>query len=211
VLLAASIAAKAGERVFEAGTGAGAALLCLARRVPGISGVGCEIDPALVDLANENFEINGLAGLSCVRGDAARPGFGPVFDHVMANPPWHDATSTQSPDAKRALAHHADGSVMNAWIGGLVGCLRPRGSITLILPAAAFTEAAGCLRASKCGAVQLFPLWPRAGQAAKLVIVAAKLGGRGPDRVLPGLVLHDAAGITAAAEAVLRDGAGLAF
>jgi hypothetical protein len=39
-----------------------------------------------------------------------------------------------------------------------------------------------------------------------LIILAASLNGRGPDRVLPGLILHDAAGITEAAQAILRDG-----
>jgi tRNA1(Val) A37 N6-methylase TrmN6 len=54
------------------------------------------------------------------------------------------------------------------------------------------------------------PLWPRAGQPAKLVIVSARKGAKGPDRILPGLILHDAAGITKAAQAVLREGAALA-
>jgi tRNA1(Val) A37 N6-methylase TrmN6 len=51
----------------------------------------------------------------------------------------------------------------------------------------------------------MLPLWPRAGVAAKRVILQAIKGGRGPDRILPGLVLHEADGsFTAAAEAVLR-------
>ena len=51
----------------------------------------------------------------------------------------------------------------------------------------------------------LFPLWPRSGQPAKMVILSARRGVKSPDRVLPGLVLHDEAGITAEAQAVLRD------
>ena len=43
VLLAAAVAARAGERVLEAGCGAGAGLLCLAARVPGITGLGVEL------------------------------------------------------------------------------------------------------------------------------------------------------------------------
>jgi hypothetical protein len=38
------------------------------------------------------------------------------------------------------------------------------------------------------------------------VIIAARRGAGGPDKVLPGLVLHDGAGITEAAQAILRDG-----
>ena len=44
VLLAASIPARAGARVLEGGSGAGAGLLCLAARVPDISGLGLEVD-----------------------------------------------------------------------------------------------------------------------------------------------------------------------
>ncbi len=209
VLLAAAVPAKPGQRVLEAGCGAGAALLCLGWRVPGVAGVGLEIDPALAGLANENFRDNGLDGFSCIAGDAARPGFGAAFDHVMANPPWHDAAGTNSPDEKRALAHHAGREVLAAWIAGMAGCLKPRGTMSLILPAGSFAEAARLMQAAGCGAVALLPLWPRAGLAAKMVIMSGVRGGAGPDRVLPGLVLHDEAGIAAEADAVLRGGKAL--
>jgi tRNA1(Val) A37 N6-methylase TrmN6 len=57
--------------------------------------------------------------------------------------------------------------------------------------------------------VTLLPLWPRAGEPAKRVILQARRGAKGPDRVLPGLVLHEGAGWSAEAERVLRDGAAL--
>ncbi len=207
VLLAASVPARPGDRVLEAGCGAGAALLCLAHRVPGITGLGIEIDPALANLANENFKNNGLHDICARHGDITAGPFAAPFDHVMANPPWHDAASTISPDAKRALAHHAAPGVLESWIAALAAWLKPRGTITLILPSAAFVEAAACLKAQGCGGVSLLPLWPRAGQAAKQVMIAAIRGAKAPDKILAGLVLHDEAGITQAANAILRDGA----
>ena len=42
-----------------------------------------------------------------------------------------------------------------------------------------------------------------------MVILSATKAGRAPSRILPGLVLHDEQGITAAAQSVLRDGAAL--
>jgi tRNA1(Val) A37 N6-methylase TrmN6 len=152
-----------------------------------------------------------MSAVAAICADIERPGFGAIFDHAMANPPWHDGSSTKSPDAKRALAHHARPALLASWIKGLTACLKPRGSLTLILPAASFGAAAAGLHAQGYGSVQLFPLWPRAGQPAKLVIIAARLGSRAPDRVLPGLVLHDAGGITAAAQAILQDGAATAL
>lgn len=207
VLLAASVPAKPGELVLEAGTGAGAALLCLAARVPGVIGVGIEVDGALARLANENFKLNNLSNIFCLQGDARQMPFDPQkFDHVLANPPWFDEKSTASPDQKRALAHQAGPKLLGEWIASLTTMLRTKGSISMILPAASFAQAAAQLCAQGCGGITLLPLWPRAGLAAKIVIISARKGAKSPDCVLPGLVLHDDAGITAAAQAILRDG-----
>jgi tRNA1(Val) A37 N6-methylase TrmN6 len=206
VLLAAAVPAKCGDHVLEAGCGAGAALLCLAHRVPGITGTGAEIDEALADLANENFKNNGLQNIHAEKSDVTLLSRGPVFDHVMANPPWHNAAGTNSPDPGRALAHHSGPGALQAWTASLVACLKPRGTITLILPAAALAEAAACVAANGGGGISLLPLWPRAGQAARQIIISAALGAKSPAKILPGLVLHDEAGISPAADAILRHG-----
>jgi tRNA1(Val) A37 N6-methylase TrmN6 len=207
VLLAACVPARAGERVLEAGTGAGAALLCLASRVPGLRGVGVERDAALAALAHENFRDNGLDNVFSIQADATRLPFAAAsFHHVLANPPWFQAASTPSPDPQRALAHQAG----TDWIPSLLAALRPKGSITLILPAASLSTACAALRTG-CGGITLLPLWPRAGRAAKMVIIGALKGSRSPDKVLPGLTLHDAEGITQEAQEILREGKEVAF
>jgi len=207
VLLAASLKARAGEIVLEVGTGAGAALLCLGARVPEVRGIGVERDPALVTLANENFNINGLKNFSTVEGDAiALPFAAQSFDHVLANPPWFGADSTASPDARRDLAHRAAPELLAGWIAELTRVVKPKGCVNLILPAASFAQAAPALRAGKCGGITLLPLWPRAGVAAKIVIIMARKASRAEDSVLPGLVLHDANGLTREAQVILRDG-----
>jgi tRNA1(Val) A37 N6-methylase TrmN6 len=210
VLLAATVPARPGERVLEAGTGAGAALLCLAARVPGVAGVGVEIDPALAGLANENFSINGLSGISAMVDDIRKLNAGEKFDHAMANPPWHDASGTASPDAKRALAHQAGDELLADWVGAMAAALQPRGSLTLIIPAATLARAAAALLGAGCRGIGIFPLWPRAGQPAGQIIITGRKGSKSPDRLLSGLILHDESGITVAAQAVLRDGAALA-
>lgn len=205
VLLAAAIPAKPGDAVLEAGTGAGAALLCLAHRVPGLTGLGLEIDPALTALANENFTLNGLKTLSAMTRDAADPP-AETFDHIFANPPWHAEASTTSPDLARARAHHAPATCLDTWVTALSARLKPRGTLTLILPAPALTGAIIALNEQDLGGQTLFPLWPRAAQAAKLFIIAARKGAKSPVKILPGLILHDEAGITAQANSILRDG-----
>jgi len=210
VLLAAAVPAKPGERVLELGTGAGAALLCLAARVPEVKGIGIEIDPELAALANENFKINKLHDISCLNANAERlPFTGNSFDHAFANPPWFSEKVTAPPDAARALAHQAGPGLLSAWVRSAYQVLRPKGTITLILPAAGFATAAAAMRDAPFGGITLAPLWPRAGESAKMVILSGRKGSNGPERVRPGLVLHDEHGITPAANAILRDGAAL--
>ena len=214
VLLAASVAARLGSRVLEGGTGSGAALLCLATRVPGIVGVGVERDADQAALARRNIEANGLCGLEIVTADLTAPdalAAGLRFDHAMANPPWHRSTGTVSPDLRQEAARRAsfDG-LFGAWIAALVRPLRDRGSLTLVTAAASLADCIAALAAAGCGSVALLPLWPRPGREAKLLLLQAVKGGRGPARLLPGLVLHaDGGGYTPAAEAVLRHGAAL--
>ena len=61
VFLAAACSAADGDRVLEAGCGAGAAALCLLARVPGAHVTGVEIDPGLAALARANAEDNGVS------------------------------------------------------------------------------------------------------------------------------------------------------
>jgi tRNA1(Val) A37 N6-methylase TrmN6 len=212
VLLAAAIPARAGERVLEAGTGSGAALLCLAARVPGVSGVGIERDAAMAELARGNFAANGFAGLTVLCADLADARPDGTFDHAFANPPWHDPAGTASPTPGREQARRSAPGLLAAWANRLAAPLRHRGTVTLVVPASVLPGCLAAIKAAGCGTVCVFPLWPKAGREAKLLLVRGVKGGRGPCRLLPGLVLHrDSGGFTAAADAVLRDGAGLAF
>ena len=214
VLLAAAIPARNGERVLEAGTGAGAALLCLAARLPGVAAVGAERDPALAALAARNIAANGWsARLGVTIADVVETGatLG-RFDHACANPPWHDPASTASVDAARRAAKQGSAGLVASWASALASCLVRGGSLTFILPAGLLTEALAGLAAAECGTRVLAPLWPKPARPAKLILVQGRKGGRGPDRVIPGLVLHRPDGSPSEeAEQILRDGAAWAI
>jgi tRNA1Val (adenine37-N6)-methyltransferase len=210
VLLAASVPARSGDRVLEAGTGSGAALLCLAFRVPGIIGVGVERDPELAALAGRNMGANGFDLLSAVAGDIVRFSPAASFDHAMVNPPWHDAAGTPSTDAAHEGARRAEPGLIERWVTALAGCLRPRGSLSVVTTAGALSATFAAFERGGLGSVSVFPLWPKTEVAAKLVLLRAVKTGRGPSRLLPGLVLHEPDGrFTPAAEAILREGAAL--
>ena len=215
VLLAAAVPARPGERVLEAGCGTGAAFLCLAARVPGIAVVAVEQDPVLAALAAENAAANGLADRAeVIRGDVRDRALArrlPRAAHGFANPPWWPGGTAPPEARRRAATHEGEALALADWAGFLAAALVPGGSLTLVLPAARFDAGLAALAAAGCGALRLLPLWPRAGQPAKRVLVQGRLGRRGPARVEAGLVLHAPAGqgFTPAAEAVLRDAAPL--
>ncbi|MFQ5955927.1 MAG: tRNA1(Val) (adenine(37)-N6)-methyltransferase [Kiloniellales bacterium] len=217
VLLAAAVPAGAGHRVLDLGTGVGAAALCLAVRVAGCRVTGLELDPALARLANENAALNGLSErVRVIAGDVRAPPAEFVaagFDEVMLNPPHLAAAgAAPSPDPGKAAADvEGEGAELAVWLDQAHLMTRPRAGITVIHRAERLGELLAGL-GGRAGDVRVFPLWPRADRPAKRVIVRARKGSAAPLRLCPGLVLHGPDGrFTAPAEAVLRDGAGLAL
>ena len=211
MLLAAAVPARPGDQVLEAGLGAGAGLLCLAARVPGLRGTGIELDPDTAALARCNLRDNGLPGWPVLQMDVLvlqAPG---TFTHAFANPPWHDAAGTPSPDKRRLLAKRDAGAVLESWASALADAVQPGGTVTLVVPGASAARGLRALHGAGCGGLVLVPLWPKPRREARLAIVQGYRGSRAPDRVAPGLVLHDENGrYTAEAEAVLRGGGALA-
>jgi len=210
VLLAAAVPARPGECVLEGGSGAGAALLCLAARVPGIRGLGVELDPNLTALARANATASNVDGVSFVADNLLTlrpPG---MFDHAMANPPYHAATGTASPRPTRELAKRGRPGLLRDWAVALVAPLRHRGTLTLALPVVSLPEGLEAMRTAGCRPTAVLPLWPAAGRRAKLVLLHGVKDGRGPLQLLPGLVLHaSGAGFTPETEDVLRNAAAI--
>jgi tRNA1Val (adenine37-N6)-methyltransferase len=212
VLLAASVPAKAGERVLEGGSGAGAALLCLTARVADLRGVGIERDAEYVALATRNAAANAWPEMRFVAADLASPPDLGVFDHAIANPPYHLAGGTVSPDASHHAAKHQREGLLAIWAAALGRQVRPHGTLTFILPATLLPAGCAAFAGAGCQPTAMLPLWPKAGAAAKLMLLRGVKGGKAPFRVLPGLLLHDdAGGFTAEAEAILRGGEALAL
>jgi tRNA1(Val) A37 N6-methylase TrmN6 len=218
ILLAAAVPAQAGERAVELGAGVGAAGLALARRIDGLGLTLVEIDPALTALAQENATRNGLARhVRAICLDVAAPavafaaaGLTPESaDHVLMNPPFN-APQNQSPDPGRRVARTATDETLTIWLHAAARLLRPAGVVTLIWRADGLAEVLAAL-AAEFGAVSVLPIHPKPGIAAIRVLVRAARGRGRPLSLLPGFVLADADGKpSAAAEAVLRDGAVLA-
>ena len=216
VLLAASVVAEPGETVLDIGCGSGAAALCLAVRLAGVRVIGIERDRDLVRLANDNILRNALGGrVAAMVGDLLRPPprLEPgTFHHIMANPPFLEAARATAPaDPGRAAAHLEGEADLAAWVRFALTMARARGTITFIHRADRIAELLTQF-SGRVGEIVIFPFWPGAGRAARRVIVRGRKGSAAPTRLMPGLVLHAEGGrFSAAADAVLRDGAALAL
>lgn len=213
VFLAAATAARAGDRVLDVGCAAGAAGLCLKAREQGVQLHGVEIQPDYAVLATHN-------GVDEVwRADifAPPPGLSQSpFDWVMTNPPFYRSNNSISPSADRATARRAERPLAD-WIDACLRRLKPGGGFAMVHHIDALAEALYALY-PKAGDIAVLPLQPRAGRAAKRMVLTARKGARGPFRLAPPLILHagarheaDREDYSTAARAILRDGEALTF
>ncbi|MGE7197876.1 tRNA1(Val) (adenine(37)-N6)-methyltransferase [Brevundimonas naejangsanensis] len=215
-LLAAAVGARPGERVIEAGCGAGAVLMQIAARRPEALLTGLERDAAAAALARQNAELNQAASRTTILdGDVAHAFRAldlPPFDWAISNPPFFD-----DPGALRAPAEGKRGAWMaddglSAWTGFLLKAVREGGRIVIIHRADRLADILALL-APKAGSFAIRPIQPYVDQPAKRVLVQAIKTGKAPLRLLPPLIVHDRAGAkhTLQAEAILRGEAELGF
>jgi tRNA1(Val) A37 N6-methylase TrmN6 len=129
------------------------------------------------------------------------------YEAVLMNPPFHGEGQT-SPDAARARALMDKGSLPD-WLETGLKRTVSAGSFTAIVRADRLNEA---LAALPDAGVTVFPLWPKAGDAARRVLIQVRKGARTPFCLLPGMILHQPSGAyTPEADAILRGEAALAL
>lgn len=212
VLLAAACGAKAGDHILDLGCGVGSAGFCVLWRVPDTQLTGVEIQAESYDLAVQNAALNDMVDrcefvLSDIRAYRGRG-----FHHVICNPPYLEAGThliSPSESLARARGHGDDETTLQDWVDMAYKALKQDGSFTMIHRADHADKIVQAL-GKRFGAVELIPLWPRAGVKAKRVIIRAIKGRKSGAALNPGLVLHQENGdYTAEADAVLRSGGSL--
>jgi tRNA1(Val) A37 N6-methylase TrmN6 len=214
VFLAAAVPEIVTGRVLDLGCGAGAALLCLARRRPDLAVVGLERDSVLADLARHNVEANGfLAQATIITGDLLKPL--PAlpaarFDGVIVNPPFLDPEAANaSPNPRKAAATVESEAVLGDWAGVAARAVKVGGIVIFIHRADRLADLRAALDRAACGGQVIVPLWPRIGASPKRVIVLARRGDKTPAQTAKGVVLHEGERFTKQADDILREGAAL--
>lgn len=215
-LLAAAVDLSEG-RLVDVGAGVGAVALAILVRQALTSADCVEVDPALTSLAAGNAVRNGLGARTRVIPvdlfDARARRISGLADEaadlVVTNPPFFESgTVRASPDASRASAHvfagDAGTAALAGWIRACLALLRPGGRFALIHRPAALATILGAVE-NRLGTLALLPIHPRAGASAHRLIVTGVKGSKGPLRIAPALVLHEADGrLTPEADAIHR-------
>jgi tRNA1(Val) A37 N6-methylase TrmN6 len=223
VYLAAAVPHDVEGHVVDLGSGAGAAGFCLAARLGQVRVTLVDRDTNALALARDSLKLAEnhafadridvlQADITAKGKDRHAAGLVPALaDHVIMNPPYYlDGHVRVSPALGRAGAHVLDERGLEPWARTATDILRDGGSLTLVFRADGLDQILTALH-SRFGAIDVIPLYPRAGAPATRVLVRALRASRAPLRLLPGFVVHEGAGspFTDHASAVMRDGAGL--
>jgi len=219
VLLAASVAAKAGQSVLELGCGVGVASLCLGARVAGLELFGVEVQADYAALARRNAAENAI-DFKVLDGDLAQMPDAlrlRQFDHVIANPPYFlRASSTAAQESGRETAMGEE-TALAEWVATAVRRVAPKGYVTFIQRAERLPELLA-LMSDGLGSIEVLPITPRIGRAAQLVLIRGRKGGRAAFCLRAGVLMHDGADHEKDGEDyapliqdVLRHGAALPF
>lgn len=218
VLLASSIdlCSRPSATVLDCGAGVGTVGLCVAARCPEAQVILVERQAALVEIARSNIERNGLANrVAICPGDvtvpAAHAGAPDLafesFDHVLANPPFHDeANATAAREPSKQMSHTMPAGALEGWVRFAARMTKPAGRFTLIHTASALPELLAAVRA-RFGALTVTGIHPYANRPAIRVIVSGIKGSRAPVEIRPPLVLHNEDGtFTTHVSSILREG-----
>ncbi len=191
VMLAAFFPKLAQGTALDLGCGSGAVMLCR-KWFQGNTGslLGMEYQMEMAALAQENIKLNQTQQAYIFCADVGQlPLQGHSVDHVMTNPPYFKAGSgSASPDLQKRVSFHGEKVGLPEWLQISCHILKPQGTLTCILKGDQLQEALANL--PHMGGIQIFPLYPRAGEPAKRVLLSAKKGVRSPLIHLSGLVLH---------------------
>jgi len=189
VLLAAACPVKPAQSVLDMGCGVGTAGLCVLARANDTQLCGMDVQDDHVTLARENAARNALDERAEFVTSDIRDFRGQSYDHVICNPPYlREGDHVKSPSQAKALAMGAD-VTLEDWVRCAFDHIKGQGSLTFIHRADQVDRIVQAL-GKRFGGVEIIPLWPRAGVAAKRVVVRSYKHKKSPAALHPGLVLH---------------------
>jgi tRNA1(Val) A37 N6-methylase TrmN6 len=220
VFLAAAAPVKNSFSVLDVGCGVGSAGLCALARNQNMHLVGLDIQQELIDLALQNAALNEVSEhCHFFRGSLLTEKVIPdnYFNVVLMNPPYQEAgTHTPSPKKNKAMSHgeEVSGAKLQDWVRYAHRKLKNGGTAVMIHRADRLDDVIVALENRRWfGSLVVYPLWSKAGEDAKRVIIRARKERYAPMVLKPGLIIHEKDGqytdgaqkILSAAEALDMD------
>ena len=196
VLLAYFVTIKAGDRIVDLGAGNGAITLMLAFLHPSAQVTGIEIQPAMVERARRNVELNGLAQRISMRSGDVRVldtlGEAGSFDVAVCNPPYRSPLSGRvSPQSERRLARHEFAGGLKHFLQAANALLKRRGRLALIYPAFRCVDVLTSMRAAGIEPKRFRMVHSSPGSEASLVLVEGVRGAKSEIAVSAPLIVYD--------------------
>ena len=183
VLLSAFIPSLNNARLVDLGTGNGIIPLLLAARKEAQSITGVEIQPDMVERARRSVELNGLEEtIRIVPGDIRElpeelPAGG--YDVVTVNPPYRAPdTGRVAPGSERAMARHELSGGLADFLNAAASLLKSGGRFYIVYLADRVAELLSEMRSCRLEPKRLRTVHPHEGEAARMVLVEGRKGGR---------------------------------
>ncbi len=212
VILAASIAAKPGDRVLELGTGSGVGLLCLGARIENLELFGVDIIESNASRAQRNLAQAKLKGSALHANIFASQHemLKGQYDHVFMNPPFYKPSAHTKPQDNSRSSAHILSEELEAWVQAAIRRVRPQGFMTMIFPTEGLPQILKAIPDNN--AIRTRPIAARADRSPKRLLIQVQTQRKAPFALLPALILNDQRGENSVlSEAIARDMAAISW
>lgn len=195
VLLAGFAEPKAGEKVFDLGTGSGVIPLLLWLREPEIRVTGLELQERLAEQAQRSVSFNRLdEQINIIQGDLKelKGEWLGQWDVVIANPPFFTVREGGRVNeiTEKAIARHEIACTLEDIVKAAQRLLKGRGRFLLIHRVERLQALVDLLSRYHFTLTRLAFVHPHEDSPANLALVEGKLGGGSPLKILPPIVVH---------------------
>jgi tRNA1(Val) A37 N6-methylase TrmN6 len=183
LLLAHFVTIKRRGKIVDLGTGNGVIPLVLAALHRSATVTGVELQPAMIERARRNVQLNGLeTRIQILSGDVRareRLAAPASFDVAVCNPPYRKPGSGRiSPNDEKQIARHETQGDLSDFLHTGAFLLRAKGRMATIYPAWRCVDLLSAMREVRIEPKRMRMVHSFAGVEASLVLVEGVKGGR---------------------------------
>jgi tRNA1Val (adenine37-N6)-methyltransferase len=195
LLLAHFVMIKRREKIVDLGTGNGVIPLVLATLHRSAILTGVELQPAMIERARRNVQLNGLERRIQILSGDVRAGEHVAaeasFDVAVCNPPYRKPSSGRiSPNDERQIARHETQGDLSHFLHTGAFLLRAKGRMAMIYSAGRCVDLLSAMREVRIEPKRMRMVHSFAGVEASLVLVEGVKGGRSGVEVLAPLTIY---------------------